>query len=321
MNLDAGEANVLTTTYDKIFNWARRSAIWPMQFGLACCAIEMMAVLDPRHDMSRFGAEVFRATPRQSDLMIVAGTVTKKMAPVLRRLVTRLIAIIPAVIVTWIYGASGTAQLLILSQVILSMQLPFAVIPLMLFAQDRKRMGVFTAPAWQLALGWAATVLIVGLNLKLLAGFVAGLDPAQRRRVERRVGLDRPRSLGRACVGRHRARVRRLVAKAARPVDGAQQAHQDGQRADGVEAVAVRGQAAHGVEGHRVAGDGVVLLAPAVGPGDRQLDLLVARGDAHLVRDARRLLVAVGAGEAAHPAGVGADDLQPGANLRGIHLR
>jgi len=77
---------VLTTTYDKIFNWARRSAIWPMQFGLACCAIEMMAVLDPRHDMSRFGAEVFRATPRQSDLMIVAGTVTEKMAPIVRRL-------------------------------------------------------------------------------------------------------------------------------------------------------------------------------------------------------------------------------------------
>ena len=84
--MDSVEANVLTTTYDKIFNWARRSAIWPMQFGLACCAIEMMAVLDPRHDMSRFGAEVFRATPRQSDLMIVAGTVTEKMAPIVRRL-------------------------------------------------------------------------------------------------------------------------------------------------------------------------------------------------------------------------------------------
>ncbi len=83
---EPAEANVLTTTYDKIFNWARRSALWPMQFGLACCAIEMMAVLDPRHDMSRFGAEVFRATPRQSDLMIVAGTVTEKMAPIVRRL-------------------------------------------------------------------------------------------------------------------------------------------------------------------------------------------------------------------------------------------
>ena len=80
------EPNLLTTTVDKIFNWARKSSLWPMQFGLACCAIEMMAVLDPRHDMARFGAEVFRATPRQSDLMIVAGTVTEKMAPIVRRL-------------------------------------------------------------------------------------------------------------------------------------------------------------------------------------------------------------------------------------------
>ena len=80
------DPNFLTTTVDKFFNWARKSSLWPMQFGLACCAIEMMAVLDPRHDMARFGAEVFRATPRQSDLMIVAGTVTEKMAPIVRRL-------------------------------------------------------------------------------------------------------------------------------------------------------------------------------------------------------------------------------------------
>jgi NADH-quinone oxidoreductase subunit B len=80
------DPNILTTTADKFFNWARKSSLWPMQFGLACCAIEMMAVLDPRHDMARFGAEVFRATPRQSDLMIVAGTVTEKMAPIVRRL-------------------------------------------------------------------------------------------------------------------------------------------------------------------------------------------------------------------------------------------
>ena len=83
----AGSAgNILTTKVDKFFNWARKSSLWPMQFGLACCAIEMMAVLDPRHDMARFGAEVFRATPRQSDLMIVAGTVVEKMAPIIRRL-------------------------------------------------------------------------------------------------------------------------------------------------------------------------------------------------------------------------------------------
>jgi NADH-quinone oxidoreductase subunit B len=78
--------NIITTTYDLVFNWARRSSLWPMQFGLACCAIEMMAVLDPRYDMARFGAEVFRGTPRQADMMIVSGTVTEKMAPVVKRL-------------------------------------------------------------------------------------------------------------------------------------------------------------------------------------------------------------------------------------------
>jgi NADH-quinone oxidoreductase subunit B len=77
---------VMTTTVDKMVQWARRSSIWPVTFGLACCAIEMMAMSCARYDIARFGAEVFRASPRQADLLIVAGTVTKKMAPVLRRL-------------------------------------------------------------------------------------------------------------------------------------------------------------------------------------------------------------------------------------------
>jgi len=78
--------NILTTTLTTMVNWARKSSLWPMPFGLACCAIEMMAVVAPRHDLARFGAEVFRFSPRQSDLMIVAGTLTYKMAPVARKI-------------------------------------------------------------------------------------------------------------------------------------------------------------------------------------------------------------------------------------------
>ena len=77
---------IITTTFDTVINWARRSSLWPMQFGLACCAIEMMATLDSRYDMARFGAEVFRGSPRQADMMIVSGTVTEKMAPMVKRL-------------------------------------------------------------------------------------------------------------------------------------------------------------------------------------------------------------------------------------------
>jgi NADH-quinone oxidoreductase subunit B len=80
------EKNVLVTSVDYVFNWARQSSIWPLTFGLACCAIEMIAASTARFDIARFGAEVFRPSPRQADLMIVSGTVTLKMAPVLKRL-------------------------------------------------------------------------------------------------------------------------------------------------------------------------------------------------------------------------------------------
>src|SRR3954469_23365150 len=80
------EKNFLITTVDYVFNWARKSAVWPMTFGLACCAIEMIASSTARFDIARFGSEVFRPSPRQSDLMIVAGTVTLKMAPVVKRI-------------------------------------------------------------------------------------------------------------------------------------------------------------------------------------------------------------------------------------------
>ena len=79
------ELPVLTTSVDKLVQWARRSSIWPVTFGLACCAIEMMAMSCARYDIARFGAEVFRGSPRQSDLMIVAGRLSRKMAPALRR--------------------------------------------------------------------------------------------------------------------------------------------------------------------------------------------------------------------------------------------
>jgi NADH-quinone oxidoreductase subunit B len=80
------QSSVTITSLDKIYNWGRRSSIWPMVFGLACCAIEMICTAASRFDIARFGMEVFRATPRQADLMIVSGTVTKKMVPQIVRL-------------------------------------------------------------------------------------------------------------------------------------------------------------------------------------------------------------------------------------------
>jgi NADH-quinone oxidoreductase subunit B len=77
---------VLTVRFDSIVNWARKNSLWPATFGLACCAIEMMNTVSSRHDLSRFGAETFRASPRQADVMIVSGRVSRKMAPVLRRI-------------------------------------------------------------------------------------------------------------------------------------------------------------------------------------------------------------------------------------------
>lgn len=78
--------NILVTSVDAMLNWARRSSVWPVNFGLACCAFEMIAAAASRFDISRFGMEIFRPSPRQADLMIVAGTVTWKMAPQVRRI-------------------------------------------------------------------------------------------------------------------------------------------------------------------------------------------------------------------------------------------
>ncbi|MCH7810187.1 MAG: NADH-quinone oxidoreductase subunit B, partial [Chloroflexi bacterium] len=76
--------NVLLGSVDGLVNWARKSSLWPLAFGLACCAIEMIATAMPRYDIARFGSELFRPSPRQADLMIVAGTVTWKMSPPVR---------------------------------------------------------------------------------------------------------------------------------------------------------------------------------------------------------------------------------------------
>jgi len=82
----AVQSGVITTSIEKLIQWGRYSSLWPALFGLACCAIEMMATGAARYDMSRFGAEVFRASPRQADVMIVAGRVSQKMGPVLRHI-------------------------------------------------------------------------------------------------------------------------------------------------------------------------------------------------------------------------------------------
>src|SRR5271156_4263445 len=82
----AASEGLVLTTLDKAVNWARKNSIWPMSFGLACCAIEMMSMSASRFDIARFGAEVFRGSPRQSDLIIIAGRVSNKMAPVIRHL-------------------------------------------------------------------------------------------------------------------------------------------------------------------------------------------------------------------------------------------
>jgi NADH-quinone oxidoreductase subunit B len=86
---------VLLARLDELVNWARRNSLFPLTFGLACCAIEMMSTAASRFDIARFGSEVFRASPRQADVMIVAGRVSKKMAPVLRQLLGMLLELKP----------------------------------------------------------------------------------------------------------------------------------------------------------------------------------------------------------------------------------
>lgn len=86
LKADLQKRGIFVASFEDLYNWGRKSSLWPLQFGLACCAIEMIATAAARFDLARFGAEVFRPSPRQADLMIIAGTVTKKMAPLVVRL-------------------------------------------------------------------------------------------------------------------------------------------------------------------------------------------------------------------------------------------
>jgi manganese transport protein len=104
--------------------------------------------------------------------IVMEGFLQIRLRPAIRRLITRLIAIVPALIAAAIYGESGTAQLLVFSEVILSLQLPFAVIPLVKFASDRRKMGEFTSPRWLNVLAWSVAALILFMNAKLLLDFV-----------------------------------------------------------------------------------------------------------------------------------------------------
>lgn len=86
LKIELSQQGIIATTLEELYNWGRKNSVWPLTFGLACCAIEMIATTMARYDLARFGAEVFRPSPRQADLMIVSGTVTKKMAPQVVRL-------------------------------------------------------------------------------------------------------------------------------------------------------------------------------------------------------------------------------------------
>jgi manganese transport protein len=113
-------------------------------------------------------------TATLSGQIVMEGFLDIRLPPWARRLITRGIAIIPAAIVTIWYGEKGTAQLLILSQVILSLQLPFAIVPLVMFTADRRKMGVLIAPRWVTALAVLVATVIIALNIKLIVDFIRG---------------------------------------------------------------------------------------------------------------------------------------------------
>jgi manganese transport protein len=134
------------------------SSIAPTLFGIAllCCGLNSTV------------------TATLSGQIVMEGFINIKIAPWLRRLVTRMIAIVPAAIVTIWYGEKGTGQLLIFSQVVLSLQLPFAIVPLVMFTASKAKMGTFVAPRWLSFIAVIIAAVVVALNLKLLVDFVRG---------------------------------------------------------------------------------------------------------------------------------------------------
>jgi manganese transport protein len=134
------------------------SAMAPTLFGIAllCCGLNSTV------------------TATLSGQIVMEGFIDIRLPAWARRLITRSIAIVPAAIVTIWYGDKGTAQLLILSQVILSLQLPFAIVPLVMFTSDRRKMGELAAPRWVTALAALTAAVIIALNIKLIVDFVAG---------------------------------------------------------------------------------------------------------------------------------------------------
>lgn len=106
--------------------------------------------------------------------IVMEGFINFRIEPWLRRLITRAIAIVPTIIVTLLFGKKGTASLLILSQVVLSLQLPFAIVPLVMFTSDRKKMGALRAPVWLTVAAWIVALIVIVLNLKLIYDVATG---------------------------------------------------------------------------------------------------------------------------------------------------
>ncbi|MFD1810411.1 Nramp family divalent metal transporter [Gemmobacter lanyuensis] len=158
--------------------------IAPMMFGVALLACGLNATV----------------TATMAGQIVMEGFIAFRISPVLRRLITRVLAIAPAVAVILIYGSQETGKLLILSQVILSFQLPFAIVPLVMFTASRAKMGDMVAPKWLTAVCALVALTIIGLNLNLLSSIILGADPI----APQYCGMQRADDAAQGADGRHR---------------------------------------------------------------------------------------------------------------------